>query len=307
MTDNGATGSVPLFTPLMPPKIASTSHGSLVHWRKERRDYEAKLRARCRVTGEAFEAVVEPVAGAFNPHLLDTFCEFQMGVSAATVTDAMLTAEIEKVISSVKNGSLPDIKDLYGRELKLNMAESDCKRLMASLQPEALKKEVKQRVRFTDKAAATNPKLLFDLIVERAMEHERHYLRQKKQRQGVAGREANVSNKPKSKKQSKQPSPCPKCKAMHWLRECTDASEDEKKEIVQKLRDARKTKKARTKRLGDVVKEKLNIPVHTQTFGATWVTSEWKAKLQVLIQTAAGPVEPMGLVDVLIVDVDDEE
>eukprot|EP00644_Phytophthora_capsici_P007384 jgi/Phyca11/111844/e_gw1.21.259.1 len=296
MTDNGATGSVPLFTPLMPPKIASTSHGSLVHWRKERRDYEAKLRARCRVTGEAFEAVVEPVAGAFNPHLLDTFCEFQMGVSAATVTDAMLTAEIEKVISSVKNGSLPDIKDLYERELKLNMAESDCKRLMASLQPEALKKEVKQRVRFTDKAAATNPKLLFDLIVERAMEHERHYLRQKKQRQGAK----NAAPRP-------PPGPCPKCKAMHWLRECTEASEDEKKEIVQKLRDARKTKKARTKRLGDVVKEKLNIPVHTQTFGATWVTSEWKAKLQVLIQTAAGPVEPMGLVDVLIVDVDDEE
>lgn len=41
--------------------------------------------------------------------------------------------------------------------------------------------------------------------------------------------------------------------AMHWLRECTEASEDDKKEIVQKLRDARKTKKARTKRLGELL------------------------------------------------------
>lgn len=77
---------------------------------------------------------------------------------------------------------------------------------MVSLQSEALRKEVKQRVRFADKAAATSPKFLFDLIVERAMEHEHHYQSQKTQSQGVAGREAYVSNKPKSKKQSKQPS-----------------------------------------------------------------------------------------------------
>lgn len=56
-----------------------------------------------------------------------------------------------------------------------------------------------------------------------------------------------------------------------------------------------------------VVQGKLKIPVPTQAFGATWVTVKWKAKLQVLIQTAAGPVEPMGLADVLMVGVDDQE
>ncbi|KAE9000966.1 hypothetical protein PR001_g18645 [Phytophthora rubi] len=421
--NTGPSGSVPLFTPILPPKIESTSHESLVKWKKERREYEAKLRARCRVTGEVFEAVTESVVNAFNPHLLDTFCELQLGITTADVTDAMLTAEIEKIISSVKNDSLPDIKDLYQRELKLNMSESDvkaryidyftlfnkitmdnglidcfsqtdgtrekCKRLIASLQPVALKKEVKQRVRFTDKNAVTNPKLLFDLIVERATEHERQYHRLKANKQTSSGRDADTTKKPKAKKQNKPwtsklprevtttetqvkpkvghhqtpkpptssrppPGPCPKCKAMHWLRECTLATEDEKTALLQKMRearDARKSKKARIKRLGEllptserrvtlngtiqlpycpdsgsdytvisrshwqqlraadpsVTMEKLEVPVRTQAFGSAWVTAEWKAQLQVLIHTAVGPVEPMGLVDVLIVDVDDDE
>ncbi|KAE8996878.1 hypothetical protein PR002_g19193 [Phytophthora rubi] len=421
--NTGPSGSVPLFTPILPPKIESTSHESLVKWKKERREYEAKLRARCRVTGEVFEAVTESVVNAFNPHLLDTFCELQLGITTADVTDAMLTAEIEKIISSVKNDSLPDIKDLYQRELKLNMSESDvkaryidyftlfnkitmdnglidcfsqtdgtrekCKRLIASLQPVALKKEVKQRVRFTDKNAVTNPKLLFDLIVEQATEHERQYHRLKANKQTSSGRDADTTKKPKAKKQNKPwtsklprevtttetqvkpkvghhqtpkpptssrppPGPCPKCKAMHWLRECTLATEDEKTALLQKMRearDARKSKKARIKRLGEllptserrvtlngtiqlpycpdsgsdytvishshwqqlravdpsVMMEKLEVPVRTQAFGSAWVTAEWKAQLQVLIHTAVGPVEPMGLVDVLIVDVDDDE
>ncbi|POM66203.1 LOW QUALITY PROTEIN: Hypothetical protein PHPALM_17977 [Phytophthora palmivora] len=416
----GPTGSVPLFTPVLPPKIESTSHESLVRWRKERREYEAKLRARCRVAGENFEAVAESVMDPFNPHLMETFCELQLDITMGDVTDDLLTAEIENIISSVKNDSLPDIKELYWRELKLDMAESDVKaryidyftlfnkitmanglvgcfsqtdgahekykRLLASLQPIALKKE---RVRFADKGAATNPKLLFDLIVAQATEHERQYQRLKSQKTKQTSREGNSTKLAKVKHQSKPwnsksprgtdvidsktkakvelkpvpkpsttsrppPGPCPKCKSMHWLRECQVATEEEKNELLQKMRnarDARKVKRARVKCLGELLPtaeqrvtlngvlelpycpdsgsdytvigqsrwqqllmvdpsvkmEKLDVPVHTQTFGATWVTAEWKAQLQVLIHTVVGPVEPMGLVDVLTVNADDDE
>lgn len=262
-------------------------------------------------------------------------------------------------------------------------AREKCKRLIASLLTASLKNEVKQRVRFTDKDEATNPKLLFDLIAERVTEHERQYQCLKKQKREANGRDASATKNANSAKRHKlwtgkppqavavvgaakakadqkprppalsrpPPGPCPKCKAMHWLRECTLVTEDEKAEILQSMHNARKAKKARLKRLGEflptsdrqvtlngvlelpycpdsgsdytvngrshwkrlcaavssVTKEKFGVPMRTQAFGATEVTAESKAQLQVLIHTAGGSVGPMGLVDVLIVDVDDDE
>uniref|UniRef100_H3GZS8 Uncharacterized protein n=1 Tax=Phytophthora ramorum TaxID=164328 RepID=H3GZS8_PHYRM len=91
---------------------------------------------------------------------------------------------------------MPDIKALFKIELKMDVGESDVearvldffkkmnkivmdnglsesfsgndgnrKRLMASLLPALLKKEMKQCGRFTNKATATDPRLLFELIV----------------------------------------------------------------------------------------------------------------------------------------------
>ncbi|ETM48059.1 hypothetical protein L914_07363 [Phytophthora nicotianae] len=57
----------------------------------------------------------------------------------------------------------------------------------------------------------------------------------------------------------------------------------------------------------EVQVEQLEAPVHSQTFGDNKVTAVQKAMLQVRIHTAVGPVEPMGLVGVLIVDCDDDE
>ncbi|EGZ26990.1 hypothetical protein PHYSODRAFT_407707, partial [Phytophthora sojae] len=147
------------------------------------------------------------------------------------------------------------------------------------------------------------------------------------------------------------PGPCPKCNELHCLRECTQATTEEKEELFRRLRDAKKSKKARVKRLGEMLPptdrkvtlngvlevpycpdsgsditiigrshwqqlcaidatleaERLDTSVRSQAFRSTWVTAEWKVKLHVLIHTAAGPVEPMDAVDVLIADVDDGE
>nr|KAE8939573.1 hypothetical protein PF009_g10579 [Phytophthora fragariae] len=425
----GSTGTVPLFTPILPPRIDSISHEALVKWMRDRREYEAKLRARCRVSGEDYNVVVESVVDAFESDLLDVFCDLKLHLPLKDVTEGVLLAEIKSIVDSVKNSTLPDIKALFKKELKMNMGESDvaarvlgyfrafnrimmdnglkecfqdadgsrekCKRLVASLQPASLKKEVKQCVRFTHKAAATDPRRLFDLIVEKATEHERQYQRLKEQVQkATAGRNQNAprapkpapgmqkkrwegkdkkplamaamaaattpvthrtnaqASKPPSGKSSRPPpGPCPKFNEMHWLRECTQATAEKKEELFRRLRDAKKSKKARVKRLGEMLPptdrtvtlngvfelpycpdsgsdftiigqshwqqlraidatleaERLGTPVRSQAFGSTWVTAEWKVKLHVLIHTAAGPVEPMDAVDVLIADVDDDE
>ncbi|KAE8964420.1 hypothetical protein PR003_g24363 [Phytophthora rubi] len=411
-----------------PPRIDSISHEALVKWMRDRREYEAKLRARCRVSGESYDAVVESVVDAFESDLLDVFCDLKLHLPLKDVTEGMLLTEIKSIVDSVKNSTLPDIKALFKKELKMNMGESDvaarvldyfrafnrimmdnglkecfqdadgsrekCKRLTASLQPASLKKEVKQCVRFTDKAAATDPRRLFDLIVDKATEHERQYQRLKEQLQkATTGRNQNApwapkpapdmqqkrwegkdkkplamvtpaattpvthctstqaSKPPRGKSSRPPPGPCPKCNEMHWLRECTQVTTEEKEELFRRLRDAKTSKKTRVKRLGEMrpptdrmvtlngvfelpycpdsgsdftiigqshwqqlratdatlEAERLGTPVRSQAFGSTWVTAEWKAELHVLIHTAAGPVEPMESVDVLVADVDDDE
>lgn len=336
----------------------------------------------------------------------------------------MLIEEIEHIVASVKNNTLPDIKSLFKKELKMNMGESDvearvldyfktfnritmdnglaecfsqadgvrekCKRLMASLQPKTLKMEVKQCVRFTHKAASSDPRLLFDLIVEKSTEHERQYQRLKQQRETPLRREEKESKKksasppvnPKkrshnqssvasttsassntkavqAKPQSEQkpktsggpPGPCLKCKEMHWLRNCPKATEEGKDELFKSFREARNKKKSRVKRLGEMIPtsdrtvtlngvlelpycpdsgsdhtvigrsywdklcladpsvkaEPLEVPIRNQAFGSSWVSAGSKARLHVMIHTAAGPVKPMDPVDVLIMDADDDE
>ncbi|ETI54109.1 hypothetical protein L914_07362 [Phytophthora nicotianae] len=223
------TGTIPVFSPVLPPKIKSISHEALMHWKKERRDYETKLRNRCRVTGEDYDAVVEQIKDSFDADLLDVFCEFQLNVETVDVTEGMLVAEIEHIVGSVKNEALPDIKELFKRELKMNLTESDvtarvmdyfksfktivadngltecfslergtrkkCKRLVSALKPPMLMQKLKQSIRYTHAAAERDPKVLFRLTVEKATELEKQYLRLKTQKREASGRE----EKPKAK------------------------------------------------------------------------------------------------------------
>ncbi|GMF18269.1 unnamed protein product [Phytophthora fragariaefolia] len=72
------------------------------------------------------------------------------------------------------------------------------KRLVANLHPEALKNEVKQCVCFTHKPAATNSRLLYHLFLKKAKEHNRQFLQLKqdkdKERDNL-GRAKNPQNK----------------------------------------------------------------------------------------------------------------
>ncbi|GMF20658.1 unnamed protein product [Phytophthora fragariaefolia] len=68
-------GSVPLFTPTVPPKITSISHDFLVKWKVKRR-----------ATGEDFDAVLTPIIEIFNAELLDAFCDLRLRTPTADVT-----------------------------------------------------------------------------------------------------------------------------------------------------------------------------------------------------------------------------
>ncbi|KAE9002142.1 hypothetical protein PF010_g22034 [Phytophthora fragariae] len=94
-------------------------------WMRDRREYEAKLRARCRVSGEDYDAVVDSVVDAFESDLLDVFCDLKLHPPLKDIAEGVLLAKMKSIVDSVKNSTLPDIKALFKKELKMNMGESD--------------------------------------------------------------------------------------------------------------------------------------------------------------------------------------
>ncbi|RAW27557.1 hypothetical protein PC110_g16044 [Phytophthora cactorum] len=89
------TGTVPLFTPILPPMIESVSH-------------------------EALCEIISIIAYSYY-----VFCELKLNIEPPAATDGMLIAETEPIVSSIKNDKLPDIKELFTKELLMNMKESD--------------------------------------------------------------------------------------------------------------------------------------------------------------------------------------
>ncbi|POM68930.1 Hypothetical protein PHPALM_14845 [Phytophthora palmivora] len=239
----GSMRTTPLFTPILPPRIASIFHEELVKWKRERREHEAKLRGRCRVSGEVYIAV-EYVIDAFESDLFDVFCDLKLQILVAEVAEGVLVADIKHTEDNVKNNTLPEIKTLFKKHLKISMGESDvkarifdyfrifsritgsqreadgvrekCKRLMLSLQPSTLKQEVK-----------------LCQVIERNDNQYEH---------SSAKATANAS-----KPTVKPLGPCPKCKEMHWLHECIQVIEDKKEDLFQRLRDPKKAKESRPK------------------------------------------------------------
>ena len=119
------TVSVPLFTPIMAPKITKTSHEALVTWKKERSEYEKQIRARCAATNEDVNAVMISVKNTFDEDLLETACTYKWKIKKEDITDERICKEIDETISSVKNDTIPDIQALFRKHLKMDLSESD--------------------------------------------------------------------------------------------------------------------------------------------------------------------------------------
>eukprot|EP00644_Phytophthora_capsici_P018692 jgi/Phyca11/131813/e_gw1.116.19.1 len=113
--------SLPVYTPILAPKLTSISHEALVRWDKRRREYEAKMKACCRPTGEDYVVVTQNVTETFDSETLDAFFTLKLRKDVADVTEDELIAEIKGLLAKVKNDDLPNIKDLFASELKMNM------------------------------------------------------------------------------------------------------------------------------------------------------------------------------------------
>ncbi|KAE9196860.1 hypothetical protein PF002_g22924 [Phytophthora fragariae] len=118
-------GAHPIFTPVLAPEITSTSHAALVQWRKERKVYEDIMRARCQTSGEDYAAVTRSVKDSFDRKLLETWYRLRWQVAVIEVNDDRLRSEIDNIINSVKNHTLPDVQALFKKELHFNLKESD--------------------------------------------------------------------------------------------------------------------------------------------------------------------------------------
>ena len=208
------TVSVPLFTPIMAPKITRTSHEALVTWKKERTEYEKQIRVRCAATGEEVDAVMISLKNTFDEELLATACTYKWKVNKESITDERIMEEIEKIISSVKNDTIPDVQALFKKQLKMDLKESDvaervlqyfktcdtiiaenglkncfqgkngskekCKLIIASLEPQSLKSEVQREIQYVNEKAKSDTNALFDLIFDKALEQDREFQKRKR-------------------------------------------------------------------------------------------------------------------------------
>ncbi|POM62715.1 hypothetical protein PHPALM_28094 [Phytophthora palmivora] len=188
-TTNQQNIAQPIFTPVLPPSITSTSHAALIKWQRERKVYEDTMLACCQTTGENAAAVTRSVKDSFDPRLLEAWCRLRWKFEVDNVSDDKPLLEIDKIDKS----TLPDVQALFKKELQFNLKETGflscdriidehglqarfdtedgtkekCTLLISSVAPEVLKEDVKNSLRFQAPDAKRDEGKLHDLILTR--------------------------------------------------------------------------------------------------------------------------------------------
>ncbi|KAE8879103.1 hypothetical protein PF003_g36769 [Phytophthora fragariae] len=68
---------------------------------------------------------MKSVKSSFDANVLETLCEVCWGVEQSSVTDDFLLEKIHEITDSFQNQELPDVKELFREELRMNMSNSD--------------------------------------------------------------------------------------------------------------------------------------------------------------------------------------
>ncbi|ETP11074.1 hypothetical protein F441_13424 [Phytophthora nicotianae CJ01A1] len=251
--------AIPIFTPVLPPRLSSTSHALLVQWRKERREYEKTVRNRAK--GGVQDKIV-PIRTTFDEGLPRIWCRLRWQISIDDVTDKVIFTEIDTIISSVKNNNVPDGDDEMREMLRMYLSESDvseriiqyfkrchdiiddhggqqffsgddgkqqlCRVLIASLEPRALVgKGARPRKNYQNQRRTKRDRS--DGDSGRAPKRGPSKSSSKKPR--LTTERSTSSSKLPTKKTSSEraqvpPTPCPHCDEMNWLSECPTAADD---------------------------------------------------------------------------------
>ncbi|GMF48225.1 unnamed protein product [Phytophthora fragariaefolia] len=115
----------PIFAVVAPPMVTSTSREALIEWLKLRDEYVETTTERCKAGKEDLDAVLKSVKNAFDSDLLTTLCEATWGVPKEELTDEFLLEQIHVITDSYNDQTLPPVNELFQKELKMNMNNSD--------------------------------------------------------------------------------------------------------------------------------------------------------------------------------------
>ncbi|DAZ92611.1 TPA: hypothetical protein N0F65_009574, partial [Lagenidium giganteum] len=118
--------AMPMFTPILPPRVTSISHEKQVMCRSERDTN-----------------IVVPVKSTVGPLLLETCCRLQWGLDVEAATDERVENELDKILRSIKNNGTSNIDEvfqLHGALALPNCADSGSDwNLISHIQLEQLK------------------------------------------------------------------------------------------------------------------------------------------------------------------------
>jgi hypothetical protein len=193
---------------IRPPRVKDISHDALVEWKRERREYEDAIAARCAATGEDIKKALMPIKSTFDWHLLETLCRLDWDTTTDEVSEERIISELDAIVNNVKNGDVADIDALFDVQLRMDMRESDvkarvlryfqlcdkiilqnglknifdtpkgvkekCKILVRHLQPAVLRSDIEHEHWFgTDNSIKTSEVALYKFVKDQALKQEK--------------------------------------------------------------------------------------------------------------------------------------
>ncbi|OWZ07580.1 hypothetical protein PHMEG_00020007 [Phytophthora megakarya] len=181
------------------------------------------MQNRVKTAGEDLATATTSVKSTFDKGLLSMWCKLWWSIAEEDVTDEI----IWEIIATVKKATIPDIETLFKEDdvservlqyfkqcydlidehglgacfERPSGVKEKCKLLVVSLEPKSLREDVERVIRFQKPAAKDNKRELHDLILEKALEQDRHFQQRKRvKRQHEDNKPASkVSNGPKGK------------------------------------------------------------------------------------------------------------
>ncbi|GMF50337.1 unnamed protein product [Phytophthora fragariaefolia] len=115
----------PIFEVTRVPSRKIWSQSAITTFLRERKQYESKVIEQYRVTGEVQAAVTRSIRSTLEPRVLEHVAHYILKQDAANVSDDMLVAEMKRKVGTMVNGRVPDVTQLFGRELKMDLSQVD--------------------------------------------------------------------------------------------------------------------------------------------------------------------------------------
>ncbi|ETP26665.1 hypothetical protein F441_00719, partial [Phytophthora nicotianae CJ01A1] len=116
----------PIYEVVRPPELASWEPSALIVWYREWEHYLNKIRRRCAVTGERFEAVVSTVKGCVKPEVVKIIATYVLKRPAEVISDNDVLQLVHGRCNSLKNAYVPDVKSLFKKNLRMDLSIDDC-------------------------------------------------------------------------------------------------------------------------------------------------------------------------------------